>query len=353
MRQGCFGGSWRCGSSTFVPGTAQSHTFGPGAFYIPANGSWPQERASSAWADVLRQTAIAPAGLAVPTSRAVCQRIDSPVQVRPELPRRRQPQVPGHADTIPQVGQGRDDSATVVLRRGASCSRQRGVRGLLHVHSHQQGMRDVPQSCSTIRGRKIGVVRRTSLLPAASAQLRFCGGRSCPSSCPCRRGNKICGEHIPGACRPPSAAVNCPAHAREPSNAPALSRLSSSEIHPPASAAGWCSIAGMAVGSHRRAATGRGPGLPPGAPRRAKRVTASRFCTSRAAACAAGKRGGGADVAPGACRAPPASLRRGLTAPCLPLTRVGGPALPASQLLPACAPAITCSRSTSGCSPWL
>lgn len=84
---------------------------------------------------------------------------------------------------------------------------------------------------------------------------------------------------MPGSVLPGNSSL--PAHLPIPT-APLPASLKQSA---PASAASQCSRAGMAVGSHSGAETGRGPRLPPGAPRRQNLVTASRFCTRRAAAC--------------------------------------------------------------------
>lgn len=127
---------------------------------------------------------------------------------------------------------------------------------------------------------------------------------------------------------------------------------------PPASAASQCSSAGIAVGSHSGADTGRGPRLPPGAPRRQNLVTASRFCTRRAAACTGWDRKRG-EQSHAQCRACIAMGRFWETF--RNRHRSSGHRLPPKQpharslqLLrsPAVpAPAHTCSRSISGCSP--
>ena len=84
----------------------------------------------------------------IPTSTLLLQRINGPIEVRPELPRSGQLQVAGYAHTIPQVRQGAHHIAAIVPRRTATaCRRQRVWRGLLGLHAHQQRVGNVPQGC--------------------------------------------------------------------------------------------------------------------------------------------------------------------------------------------------------------
>lgn len=225
-------------------------------------------------------------------SLLLLQRVNGEVQVCSELARCRQLQVTRHTHSVPQIAQAGDHRASVQSAFRCARRSQRRATRLLGLHPHQQRMRHVPQRC------------REEEQAAARAVLT-CLIASCMVAGPC---------HLPPHGRKPTRrkcssmplpAVTGRCHAQRGSQASGGGRPGPGgrSRAAPASTSGMNSSPGTAVGSQRRADTGRAPRWP--TPLSANLVTASRFWTSRAAACrwkeaAAGGQGPGQQAQAGA-----------------------------------------------------